>query len=296
MKRISNSKIYIFIITVLLCIIIAFIIRYFFGRYEVQAFVSASEVFEGERIIYSDSTYNAKQWLWEFGNGDISTASSGEYTYQHPGIYQLRLTVNNSLTEEILIKVKEAVKLQRDSLIRIEAPQVAMQEELVIFRGIGFSKEWRWSFGETGIVDSRDQTAIYAYTLPGIYDIELMTEDTKYPIRHTIEILPQYMENDTTDVLSLIGNDIKIKLQAIVDGKPFNPNYNHVMDKYLCKNPHTLVTVNNQKVNDFYSYCQGLRIIGRKNTIIEEVVVVPSEERPDCLEKLYVTQYTIDPN
>jgi len=296
MKRISNSKIYIFIITVLVCIIIAFIIRYFFGRYEVQAFVSSSEVFEGERIIYSDSTYNAKQWLWEFGNGDVSTARSGEYVYKHPGVYQLRLTVNNSMTEEILVKVKEAIKLQRDSLIRIEAPSVAMQEELVIFRGVGLSKEWRWAFGETGIIDSREQTAIYSYSLPGVYEVELMTEDTNYPIRHTIEVLPQYMENDTTDVLSLIGNDIKIKLQAIVDGKPFNPNYNYVMDKYLCKNPHTLVTVNNQKINDFYSYCQGLRIIGRKNTIIVEVVVVPNEERPECLEKLYVTQYTIDPN
>lgn len=296
MKRISNSKIYIFIITVLLCIIIAFIIRYFFGKYEVQAFVSSSELFEGDRITYSDSTYNAKQWLWEFGNGDISTSRSGEYVYKHPGIYQLRLTVNNSLREEILVKVKESVRLRRDSLIRIEAPQVAMQEELIVFRGVGFSKEWRWSFGETGIIDARDQTAIYSYSLPGIYEVELMTEDTKYPIRHTIEILPQYMENDTTDVLSLIGNDIKIRLQAIVDGKPFNLNYNHVMDKYLCKNPHTLVTVNNQKINDFYSYCQGLRIIGRRNTIIVEVVVVPNEERPDCLEKLYVTQYTIDPN
>lgn len=295
MKRISNSKIYIFIITVLLCIIGAFIIRYFFGKNEVQAFVSASEVFEGEPIVYSDSTYNAKQWLWEFGNGDISNTRSGNYTYKHPGTYQLRLTVNNTLKEELIIRVKEAVHLKVDSLVRIEAPSVAMQEELVVFRGIGFSKEWRWSFGETGIVDSREQTAIYAFTLPGVYDVELMTEDTKYPVLHTIEIMPQYKENDPTDILGLIGNDIRIKLQAIADGKPFNPNYNYILEKYLCNNAHTPVTINNQKMNDFYSYCQGLRILGRNNTTVQDVVVVQDENSPACLEKLFVTQYSIEP-
>lgn len=296
MKRITNSKVYIFIITVLLCIIAAFIIRYFFGKNEVQAYVSASEIFEGETIVYSDSTYNAKQWLWEFGNGDVSNTRSGEYTYQHPGTYQLRLTVNNSLREEIIVRVKEAMRLRIDSLVRIEAPDMAMQEELIVFKGIGFSKEWRWSFGETGIVDSRDQTAIYAFEQPGVYEVELMTEDTKYPVRHMIEILPQYAENDTTDVLKLIGNDIRIKLQAIADGKPFNPNYNYIMDKYLCKNAHTPVTINNQKMNDFYSYCQGLRIVGRNNTIVQDVIVIQDENSPSCLEKLYVTQHTIDPN
>lgn len=292
MKKLNTSKIYIIIGAIVFCLIVAFVIRYFFNKRNIQAFVSSLEIYKGDEITYSDSTFNARNWLWEFGNGDISTEKEGKYRYSETGSYQIRLTVDNSLQENFIINVKPPVKLERDSLIRINAPDVAMQDEYIVFRGVGFSKEWRWSFGETGIIDSRDQVAIYSYALPGMYEVALMTEDTKYPIMHTIEILPKYMENDTTDVLTLIGNDIRERLQAIVDGKPFNPNYNHVMTKYLCNNPQVTVMINNSKRNDFYSYCQGLKIIGRRNTTIVEVVVVPDENRPECLQKLLVTQYS----
>ena len=43
--------------------------------------------------------------------------------------------------------------------------------------------------------------------------------------------------------------------------------------------------------NDFYSYCQGLKIIGRKKLIIEEVVVDTGNSNTDeCIKKLLVTQ------
>ena len=83
-------------------------------------------------------------------------------------------------------------------------------------------------------------------------------------------------------------------MQAIVDGKPFNPNYNHIMTKYLCNNPDVMVYINGDKRNDFYSYCQGLKILGRNITTIVEVVVVPDEKRPNCLQKLHVNQVTHD--
>lgn len=294
MKKINNQRLYIVISTVVLCVLAAFLIRYFFNKRDVLAFISSSEIYQGEYISYTDTTFNAKSWLWEFGNGDISTEQKGQYTYPETGRYQIRLTVDNSLKKDFLVHVKPPVKLERDSLITILAPEVAMQEEYIVFRGVGFSKQWRWSFGETGIIDSRDQVAIYAFSLPGIYEVELTTEDTKYPIIHEIEILPYYMEDDTLDVLTLVGNDIREKLQAIVDGKPFNPNYNHIMNKYLCKNPQVQVIINNEKRNDFYSYCQGLKIVGIQNTTIMEVVVVPDEENSSCLQKLYVTQFSHD--
>ena len=98
------------------------------------------------------------------------------------------------------------------------------------------------------------------------------------------------MENDSTDVFVLIGNDIKEKLQAIADGKPFNTNYNYIMNSYLCKNPDIPVIINNTKRNDFYSYCQGLRFIGRKKTIIDNVIV-DVDSQSECVKKLTVVQF-----
>jgi PKD repeat protein len=294
MAKIRNSHLYIVLSAAILCILIALCIRFFFGKKEVRAFISSTEIYQGENISYIDSTYNANDWLWEFGNGDVSRDKKGEYRYPASGMYQVRLTVNSSYQKEFVVNVRPPVRLNADSLIKIDAPRIAIQNEYVTFRGIGLSRQWRWSFGETGIIDSREQTAIYAYRLPGIYEVEATTEDTKYPVKHIIEIYPEYMEEDSTDVLTMVGNDIREKLQAIVDGKPFNPNYNHIMTKYLCNNPHVLVMVNNDKRNDFYSYCQGLKIIGRKITTIVEVIVVPEETKPQCVQKLHVTQITHD--
>ena len=289
MKRIYNSKAYIILSIIAVCIIIALVLRYILSNKEVLALVSPLEVYQGELVNYSDSTYRAKEWLWEFGNGDISTKKSGSYVYPRTGAYQIRLTVNQSMRKEFIVNVREPVKFEIDSLIKIDGPMDAMQGQYVIFRGIGHAKEWRWSFGETGMVDYRDQVAMYAYSEPGTYDIELMTETIKYPIRHTITILPVYNEEED-DTRSMMGNDIREKLQAIVDGKPFNVNYNHILNKYLCNNPNVIITINDDKKNDFYSYCQGLKIIGKYNTTIQEVIVYPDENNPNCLKKFDVRQ------
>ena len=202
MKRIYNSKAFIVLSIIAVCVIIALVLRYIFSNKEVLALVSPLEVYQGEPVNYSDSTYRAKEWLWEFGNGDISNKKSGSYVYPRTGAYQIRLTVNKSMRKEFIVNVREPVKFEIDSLIKIDGPIDAMQGQYVIFRGIGHAKEWRWSFGETGMVDYRDQVAMYAYSEPGTYDIELMTETIKYPIRHTITILPVYTDLRHENTLS----------------------------------------------------------------------------------------------
>ncbi|MCE3590130.1 hypothetical protein LXJ59_26445, partial [Escherichia coli] len=78
---------------------------------------------------------------------------------------------------------------------------------------------------------------LYSYSEAGTYEILLSTETTQYPVRHTIRIEPNFQRNDSADVQTLIGNDIRERLQAIVDGKPFNQNYNYILSSYLCNNP-----------------------------------------------------------
>lgn len=81
-------------------------------------------------------------------------------------------------------------------------------------------------------------------------------------------------------------------MQAIVDGKPFNTHYNYILKKYLCGNPDIAVTVNNSKKNDFYSYCQGLKIIARRKTLIDEVFVDMGDNlNNECVMQLMVTQH-----
>lgn len=292
MGKILNRKTWITITAFFICLLIAVLIRIYFSSRSVQAFISPIEVTVGEPIFFSDSTRNARDWLWDFGNGETTAFRNGSYTYNEPGKYQVKLIVDHSLEQKMLISVLPAKADENsEELVKIMAPDVAVQGEYVIFKGIGEDKEWRWEFGESGNIDARDRNPIYAYSEPGIYEVLLTTENTRYPIRHTLEVFPRYMENDSTDVFVLVGNDIREKLQAIVDGKPFNTNYNYIMSKYLCNNSETLVIINNTKRNDFYSYCQGLKIIGRKKTIIDNVTVDVDTQTGECVRQLTVTQY-----
>lgn len=292
MGKILNRKTGIIVGAILLCLAVAYLIRINFSSRTIQAFVTPLEVKVNEPVYFSDSTRRAQQWLWDFGNGETTDKSSGSYIYNKPGKYQIKLIIDRKYEKKILVTVlPENSHDTNNDLIKIIAPEMAIQGEYVIFRGVGGDKEWRWEFGETGNIDSRDRNPIYAYANPGIYEVLLTTENTRYPIRHTLEVFPRYMENDSTDVFVLVGNDIREKLQAIVDGKPFNTNYNYIMSKYLCNNSETLVIINNSKRNDFYSYCQGLKIIGRKKTIIDNVTVDVDTQTGECVRQLTVTQY-----
>lgn len=257
----------------------------------VNATVSSNDIFLGDIITYEDKTSGSESWMWEFGNGDYSVSRSGTYTFSEIGNYQIRLKIDNQLEKTFLIRVRQSPEnINKQHLIRISAPSTAMQGEYILFSATGSDQDWRWEFGESGLVDSREKTPIYAYQNHGTFEVKLHTEKTQYPIIHKITVLPKYTEGDTTDVMTIVGDDIKEKLQNIADGKKFNSNYNHILQTYLHNNPDILVTVNNTHRNDFYSYCQGLRLVG-KGTSIETVFVEASSTDSNRITHIMVLQY-----
>ncbi len=274
-------------------VFVAWLFRNQFAVKEIRASVTPTEVELGVPIHFSDSTLHVEQVLWEFGNGDMSVLRSGEYVFPQVGRYQIRLKVNNEQEARFIVNVKERKQNTEQTPIHIIAPETALQNEYITFIADGESQEWRWEFGESGEVDSKEKTPTYSYRQPGIYEVHLTSENTEYPVIHRIEILPEYAESDSTDVLTLIASDIQEHLQNIIDGESFNSNYNYILEKYLCNSPSTPVLINSNKQNDFYSYCQGLKIIGsRTSTTIVEVVVEP-DKKSNCIKKLLVRQNSL---
>lgn len=290
--KVFTVKLTIVGISVVMCMAIAAVIRFNWEEKTVRASITPVDIHLGESITLKDSTAGATAWLWELGNGDTLSVRSATYTFPEAGKYQVRLLVNNSISAKFVVNVHAFhTDGSEEKPVKIIAPDIAIQGEFIIFKGEGESKEWRWEFGESGIIDSRDKNAIYAYMQPGTYEVQLSTEDTRYPVRHMLEVLPRYENNDTVDVLGAIGEDIRIKLQAVADGEPFTENYHYVLDNYLCSNPDAMVIVNGKLRNDFYSYCQGLKIIGLKTTVIEHVSVTIDPQEEQCINKLNITQY-----
>lgn len=291
MAKFNNTQwIWVAALIIAVVVVIIMIVNLLKGTPELQATISDSVIDKGELIEFQDNTNMSTQWLWEFGNGDSSVERSGTYNYKQSGRYQIRLTVNNKYYKIFTVDIKNPIDLDSNPLTSISAPYSAFQDEFIVLNGVGDDKQWRWEFGETGIVDSREKNPIYSYTTPGVYYVQLTTENTRYPIRHKIEILPRYTDGDSTDVATLMGNDIREKLQNIVDGQSFNTNYNYILREYLDHSSTLEVVINNNKRNDFYSYCQGLRHIGRNCTIIETVFIETDDPQSKVITKLQVIQ------
>lgn len=290
----NKHSLYVFLIipcVIGLMILFIYVLRSFAPESIIEADVSKTLVDVNETIIFSDSTYNSEEWLWEFGDGNSSTEQNVRYQFQEPGKYKVRLTVNKKMENTFFITVNSKYHEKENQMISIHAPDVAFEGELILFEGVGNAEQWRWEFGKSGIVDARSKSAVYSYSEPGTYKVQINTETTKYPVSHQIKILPKYHEDDTGDVLAGMSKEIQERLQNIVDGKSFNANYNYILNKYLDNNPDKIVIVNNQRYNDFYSYCQGLRIVGRNNkTLIEKVTVELSDREGKKISKIFVSQ------
>ncbi|MCR5247893.1 MAG: PKD domain-containing protein [Paludibacteraceae bacterium] len=372
-----------------LLICVSVIINLCFWDVPIRASISPLVVEVGSPIRYSDSTYNASQILWEFGNGDTSNDKKGFYTFKDPGTYQIRLIINGEKSQSFIVSVKEerycredsskSVKIKapstvflnecvlfmadgdsdnwswefgesgkvdshernpihvyskagvyevklmaanmmcpvvhrievvplcpfpekrdtnkRDSkddyimkrkqqiinyhfyldlldysfnMVRIEAPSMVFQNERVIFMADGDSDNWSWEFGESGKVDSWEQNPIHVYSKVGVYEVKLMADNMSSPVVHRIEVVPNRI-----CLLYPVAEDIRKRLQSIIyERNAFNKNYEYLLSKYLKKNPNVPVLINGTNEIDFYSYCYGLKIMGKqRSTVIIDVYI-----------------------
>jgi hypothetical protein len=267
--------------------------RFFHTGADIMAEVYPTDISVGDTLFYEDRTRFAAFREWNFGDGNISISDKGYYLYNRAGYYQVKLILNGKYIKTFPIHVKGVVHTSiTDSITEIDAPDEAMQFENVVFRAnTRTAKLFSWKFGESGMVDSKEQLAIYAYQEPGTYQVTLYTDETEYPINHIIKILPSFkVLKDSTSIDNIyrkIDDDFKYHLQQIAKGSDFNRHYNYLVNTYLCGKDNTPVKVNTSKINTFYYYCAGLRF--DKNSNIYDVKVSFDEEM-NCIVKVSITQ------
>ena len=247
----------------------------------------------------NDSTLlDGKKAVWYFGNGDsIVSNKSVTYSYSKNGKYLITLRVDDKFPFSKQISIVNSRSLTAyDSIPKVFCEDFAYVGEEVIFSSYApGSTKWYWEFGETGTIDSYEKQAIYKFSKPGTYTIQLETDKTKYPITRDIEIYPLYeafKEPEKIDSTSIITNDIKKRLQIIAgltanNQAAFNVQVNYLKKKYFCHDLSKIVViVNEEKYNDFLSYCQGLHYLGGKSTLISEVKI----DTVKCFKEIKVTQ------
>ena len=202
-----------------LLICVSVIINLCFSDVPIRASISPLVVEVGSPIRYSDSTYNASQILWEFGNGDTSNDKEGFYTFKDPGTYQIRLIINGEKSQSFIVSVKEERYCREDSSksVKIKAPMKVLQNERVLFMADGDSDNWSWEFGESGKVDSHERNPIHVYSKAGVYEVKLMAANMMCPVVHRIEVVPEVIVCTFFEEIDTYKRDIMKRKQQIIN-------------------------------------------------------------------------------
>lgn len=273
-----------------LIIVCSLIIKLCCFETKIRASISPLDIEVGNPIYFSDSTANVANVLWEFGNGDVSRNKNGSYIFDEAGHYQIRLTIDGDKKVCFMVNVRDRKIDRKKQTVKIKAPSTVMQNERVVFMAVGDSDNWRWEFGESGQVDSQEQNPIHVYSKVGIYEVKLMAANMMYPIVHTIEVLPEFAIDESSDVDAQASDEFKERLQQIIDERNvFNTNYNYLLRNYLGGDSDVMVLINGTNENDFYSYCNGLKIMGKQqSTVILDVN--PERDANGRIKRLLVNQ------
>src|SRR5690606_5416343 len=151
----------------------------------------------GEVVEFINDSENAEKWEWDFGDGSPKDyRKSTLHKYKEPGIYRIRLLVNNSCEKEQLIEITDQGKIiDRTKLPYIVAPNRVEVGEPVTFKYNYYTDQtmsWQWSFGESGDIDNTHEYPTYIFQFPGKKVVTLIINvEVDYKAYKTLYVLPE---------------------------------------------------------------------------------------------------------
>jgi len=126
---------------------------------------------------------NLVSWVWDFGDGNTSTAQNPVHQYTLPGIYQVILTIENengcsaSATQTVALGSPPAAAFSTSNNCY---PQAVQFNDLSTTLS-GFILQWAWDFGDPASGASNGsgmQHPVHVFTGPGNYWVTLIVTNS----------------------------------------------------------------------------------------------------------------------
>jgi PKD repeat protein len=149
-------------------------------------------------VTFEDQSKNAKRWSWDFGDGGQSPETSPVHNYLSPGLYTVRLRVENDIGQDEAVREKYIKVAHPDEPVADframpregDAPLEVYFEDL----SSGQVTEWFWDFGDLRAGAermSRDRNPTHVYKTPGRYTVRLRAkgphgEDEEEKVRYIL--------------------------------------------------------------------------------------------------------------
>lgn len=132
----------------------------------------------GSISFYNQSTgYDAV--LWDFGDGNTSTAVNPSHQYYSPGVYTITLVAYNtslgcttSLSKQSFITVLSS---PLTSFTSSHQSVCDLQTQISFTPQTSSANSWFWNFGDGSV--STQQFPVHQYSSPGVYTVSLITSN-----------------------------------------------------------------------------------------------------------------------
>ncbi len=183
---------------------------------------------------FSNTSVNADSFIWDFGDGNTSTAINPIHSYLVGGNYTVQLTAINGVCSETNIL---EVNINQTPSVNIEIPTgqegCAGFEVHFISNSDTESIKFDWDFGDG--INSFDANPTHIYSTAGVYEATLFAEDTISGCLDTafvsIEVFEQVEANGTVSDILCNGDSTGIVDINITSGtSPFVYNWSNDID------------------------------------------------------------------
>ncbi|MCB9265165.1 MAG: PKD domain-containing protein [Lewinellaceae bacterium] len=128
----------------------------------------------GLSATFTNLSANADSYLWDFGDGNTSTAANPAHTYNNSGQYEVSLTVTNGCGSDVMVFPIEIV--QRPApLFSTQGPPNGCPPHTVIFvnESTGDYDSLRWDFPGGMPATATSPNPEVVYNTPGTYAVRL---------------------------------------------------------------------------------------------------------------------------
>ena len=148
----------------------------------IQVFVDAQASFSstvnGATVVFQNTSNNANTYLWDFGDGNTSTAPNPTHTYAQDGTYTVTLTASNSCGSSTFTQTITIVTPPTAGFAA--SPTTGCAPLTVQFTNTSSANatEFFWEFPGGNPASSTEQNPVVTYDSPGTYSVTLTASNS----------------------------------------------------------------------------------------------------------------------
>ncbi|MBI9067435.1 MAG: PKD domain-containing protein [Salinivirgaceae bacterium] len=140
--------------------------------------VSANEVEKEQLVTFTNCSYNAETYYWEFGDYSTSTLESPTHSYSQLGEYFVKLTVsrdNGNESESITDTINVVDEVEPTACFTVSATEASVGDNILFTNCSQNASSYEWDFKDE--TTSTETSPTHSFSEAGTYNVTLTAKN-----------------------------------------------------------------------------------------------------------------------